>query len=212
MMIASTVVFFEPDWPRRLVRDLRAGHPYRIYTLTVGFILGFWIGALLPETMSPVRALIGAVGGAIVGYHIDEPFRRVDKVVDKPSGPRDPATPISLAQSSALVLLGAWALVQVLVPLRHFAIPANVHWTEEGHNFSWHMKLRDKDSHGYFVVSDPLTSEAWRVDPGQYPTSRQLRKMTSRPEMILQFAHFLEDECRTSAIMGHIWEVENPRV
>ena len=196
MMIAATAVFFEPDWPRRVVRDLRAGHPYRIFTLSGGFILGYLVGAFLPETVSPVRALIGAVGGAIAGYHLDEPFRRLGKNEEVGAGAAAPRDLVSLAQRSAFVLLGVWIVFQVTVPLRHFLIPGKVHWTEEGHNFSWHMKLRDKDSEGFFVVFDPLIGEEWWVDPRQYLTSRQERKMTSRPEMVVQFARFLEAEWR----------------
>ena len=202
MMIAATAIFFEPNWPRRLVRDLRAGHPYRIYTLSAGFILGFWVGALLPETVSPVRALIGALGGAIAGYHIDEPFTRSRRDETIGAGPLVNGGRVSLAQRSAIALLGVWVLFQVLAPMRHLVVPGNVHWTEEGHNFSWHMKLRDKDSDGFFVVFDPHTGEEWRVDPSQYLTGRQQRKMTSRPEMIVQFAHFLKDEWEQEGRQG----------
>jgi vitamin K-dependent gamma-carboxylase len=41
-------------------------------------------------------------------------------------------------------LVTAWLVLQIAVPLRHFIIPGEVSWTEEGHRFSWHMKLRDK--------------------------------------------------------------------
>ena len=45
-----------------------------------------------------------------------------------------------------LGLLGVWVGVQCLVPLRHWLYPGNVSWTEEGHRFAWHMKLRDKSA------------------------------------------------------------------
>ena len=41
-----------------------------------------------------------------------------------------------------LVLFCAW---QLLFPLRHHLYPGPVTWTEEGHKYSWRMKLRDKD-------------------------------------------------------------------
>ena len=95
-----------------------------------------------------------------------------------------------------LALLGIWVAVQILIPLRHFAIPGNVHWTGEGENFSWHMLLRDKASYGYFYVTDPGTGDAWVVDPGDYLTSIQQRKMNSRPHMVVEFAHYLEGQMR----------------
>ncbi|MDA0735444.1 MAG: HTTM domain-containing protein [Chloroflexi bacterium] len=100
----------------------------------------------------------------------------------------------------AVGLLGLWVGLQVLIPLRHLAIPGLVHWTEEGHNFSWHMKLRDKNSEGFFVVTDSATREEWVVDPREHLTSRQVFKMASRPDLIVQFANYLEELARAD---GH---------
>ncbi|MBT4865483.1 MAG: HTTM domain-containing protein, partial [Planctomycetaceae bacterium] len=45
-----------------------------------------------------------------------------------------------------IVFMGA----QCLVPFRHWLYPGTVHWTEEGHLFAWHMKLRYKSGHAAF--------------------------------------------------------------
>ncbi len=44
----------------------------------------------------------------------------------------------------AAAFVAAWLVVQVIVPLRHFAIPGDANWTEEGQHFSWRMMLRAK--------------------------------------------------------------------
>lgn len=88
-------------------------------------------------------------------------------------------------------ILGVFIALQLLLPLRHFTIPGYVSWTEEGHRFSWHMKLRDKASEAVFIVKDPISQDSVRVRPIQYLTRRQARKMSTRPDMILQFAHYL---------------------
>lgn len=82
--------------------------------------------------------------------------------------------------------------VQLLVPLRHFLYPGYVSWTEEGHRFAWHMKLRDKDADVSFLLANPKTGEQWYVHPHEYLSNRQVDEMPSRPDMILQFAHYLE--------------------
>src|SRR6185503_7615623 len=51
---------------------------------------------------------------------------------------------LSLSQKRIAALLAAYLAVQILFPLRHYLYPGNVSWTEEGHNVSWHMKLRTK--------------------------------------------------------------------
>lgn len=88
-------------------------------------------------------------------------------------------------------LIAVYLAIQLLVPLRHFLYPGSVHWTEEGHRFSWHMKLRDKESTVRFVVTDPVRGNSWHVSPRLYLTPRQLNKMSNRPDMILQMAHHI---------------------
>ena len=92
--------------------------------------------------------------------------------------------------------LGIYVAVQILFPLRHFLYPGVVHWTEEGHMFSWHMKLRSKSARVMFLLKDPVTERTWKIDPDDYLDSRQTDKMASRPDMILQFAHWLRDNYR----------------
>jgi hypothetical protein len=102
--------------------------------------------------------------------------------------------PASVRQSMALVLLHLYLAVQLLVPLRHWLYPGNVSWTEQGHRFAWHMMLRHKDIRTFaMTLTDPWTG-AWRqIDPREYLNSRQVREMSRRPDMILQFAHHVAD-------------------
>jgi vitamin K-dependent gamma-carboxylase len=93
------------------------------------------------------------------------------------------ATPIRLA--------AAFLIIQALVPFRHFLYPGHVNWNEEGHRFSWRMMLRTKQGTATFVITDPVTKQTWQVKPRQYLTREQGRKMPTRPDMLLQFAHFL---------------------
>jgi hypothetical protein len=98
-------------------------------------------------------------------------------------------TPARARRTVAAV--AAYVAVQALVPLRHFAYPGNVSWTEEGHLFAWHMKLRDKDASARFVVKDADTGDTWTTTPRAYLTRRQAARMAGHPDMILQFAHHL---------------------
>ena len=82
------------------------------------------------------------------------------------------------------------------MPLRHYLYPGEVSWTEEGHRFAWHMKLRSKSATARFFATDAVQQETWEVDPRGYLTRRQLDKMASRPDMLLQFSHHLAHELR----------------
>jgi hypothetical protein len=85
---------------------------------------------------------------------------------------------------------------QLLMPLRHYLYPGFVSWTEEGHRFSWHMMLRSKKSDTRFFILDPGTEEVWALNSLAYLSLGQDDKMNGRPDMILQFAHYIAELMR----------------
>jgi hypothetical protein len=87
--------------------------------------------------------------------------------------------------------VAAYLAIQLLVPLRHFLYAGNVDWTEEGHRFSWQMKLSSKRGLVRFRLTDPETGRSWEVEPSTQLTERQTRKMAGDPFMMLQYAHHL---------------------
>lgn len=90
--------------------------------------------------------------------------------------------------------IACYLLVQIALPLRHFFYKGNPNWTEEGHRFAWHMKLRDKESKARFFIVNKATNEKVEVFAKDHLSKRQARKMSGRPDMILQFAHYLRDK------------------
>lgn len=191
LMILATPVLFPADWPRRMLTDLR-GRTSRLLPVLGGFAGGFVLGGWIPETFSGVRATVGGVGVAVLVW-IALALGERSPGVDPEGTGRDPAMP----RRAVAWGLAAWVAIQLLVPLRHVAVPGHVSWTEEGHRFSWHMLLRSKDARGAFLVTAVETGERRWVDPRTFLTDRQTRKMWSRPDMILQFAHELEHRMGT---------------
>ncbi|HWN66305.1 MAG TPA: HTTM domain-containing protein [Haliangium sp.] len=108
------------------------------------------------------------------------------------SGAPAPAIAIGRREGAILFALALYAAVQILVPFRHLLYPGPVSWTEEGHNFSWHMKLRDKDAKVRIFVTNLDDGSTRRVRLEDYLSPRQARKMRTRPDLILQFAHHLD--------------------
>lgn len=84
--------------------------------------------------------------------------------------------------------------IMLLVPFRHHLFEGNVAWTEEGHRYSWRMMLRQKQAYGGFTIKNLKTNTTEMINPKRFLTKRQVRKMRTHPDMILQFAHFLRDE------------------
>ena len=69
------------------------------------------------------------------------------------------------------------------------------------------MKLRDKEAHTGFYVTDPQDRQTWEVDPRLYLTDRQTRKMATRPDMILQMAHHIARDQAAKRGIDHPLEV-----
>lgn len=100
--------------------------------------------------------------------------------------PKYPRWAVKLTLSSLVTL-------HLLLPLRHWCLPGDVAWTEEGHRFSWRMMLRSKRGYGHFEVKNLQTGEVTKVKAEDYLTDRQQEKLFTHPDMILQFAHYLRD-------------------
>ncbi|MEM7305295.1 MAG: HTTM domain-containing protein [Planctomycetota bacterium] len=194
-MIAMTTIFFPPDWPRSVAaafRERRFGGG--VFGFACGASLVIWLLDL--SIVGPVPVLLAGVAGLLVGHYTQlalggsaqgEPLLAADRA----------GSPLS---KGALALLAGWAGAQILIPLRHYVIPGHVHWTEEGHRYAWHMKLRDKDSRSRFRVRDKATGRDYSVRLRDFLTSKQISKMSSRPDMVVQFAHHLEERFRERGV------------
>jgi vitamin K-dependent gamma-carboxylase len=80
--------------------------------------------------------------------------------------------------------------IQVILPLRHFAIPGNVFYTEEGHRLSWRMMLRVKHGNiGFKVIKD---GERIPHDPRKHLTKGQYYTMLHHPDMIWQYCQYIK--------------------
>ncbi len=82
-------------------------------------------------------------------------------------------------------------LWQLLMPLRYLLYKGNVLWTEQGFRYSWCVMLMEKDGVIEFHLKDTITGEQYIEFPKKYLTPLQERMMSTQPDMILQYAHFL---------------------
>ncbi len=104
-------------------------------------------------------------------------------------------TPRRIAFSYILMFYLIW---QIYLPLRHYHIPGNVFWTEEGHRLSWRMMLRVRSNNSQFYVAFPdkdgkiYGKEAINIT--DYLTIKQASRVGSSPDMIWQFAKFIQED------------------
>ena len=153
---AMTLLFLEPDWPRRVLA---------------------W-----------PRALRERLGGKREPSAVE---LQPNPVEDSPEQAVDP-----LRQRLVLGFMALYLGWQLLFPLRHWLYPGDVNWTEEGHRFSWRMKLRDKEGTLRAVVRDPGTGKEWTVPLQEHLARHQRTDAATRPDMTLQLAHYLRDYYR----------------
>lgn len=86
-----------------------------------------------------------------------------------------------------------YVIVQLAVPLRFLLYPGRLFWTEEGYRFSWRVMLMEKTGIAYFTVKDKTTGHIQEVNNADYLTELQEKMMSTQPDLILKYAHFLAD-------------------
>jgi hypothetical protein len=87
-------------------------------------------------------------------------------------------------------------LIQLFLPLRHLAYPGNLFWTEQGYRFSWRVMLMEKAGSVVYHVKDKSTGRNFDIMPSDYLTANQVKMLSTQPDMIVQFAHYLQYQCR----------------
>lgn len=95
------------------------------------------------------------------------------------------------------LLAGGFAVflfIQVLMPWRFILYPGELFWTEQGYRFSWRVMLMEKAGYTIFKITDPATGQSWEAYAHDYLTPMQEKQMSTQPDMILQYAQFLEQE------------------
>ncbi|MDB5256645.1 MAG: deoxyribonuclease HsdR [Chitinophagaceae bacterium] len=108
-----------------------------------------------------------------------------------------------------LILLSVYFLLQVLLPLRYFIYPGHLFWTEEGFRYSWRVMLMEKTGLTFFHVKDPDKGTDLEVNNKIFLTPLQEKMMSTQPDMILQYAHFLGDIYRADGIKDPVVTVES---
>lgn len=94
-----------------------------------------------------------------------------------------------------------YVLAQLLIPMRYLAYPGNLYWNEEGFRFSWRVMLMHKEGNAQFYIKDAKTGGEIEVENSRFLTQRQEEQMATQPDMILQYAHFLQKKFRDSILI-----------
>ncbi|GAB4458801.1 MAG: hypothetical protein Fur0044_51770 [Anaerolineae bacterium] len=169
LALAATILFVEPEWPRGILSRLSRSNFRGVR-----------------HAHMPNGAARGRAGSSNLDLLRPQSFYQPI--------PASPLTQPARLNIWTLSFIGLYLALQLLIPLRHWLYPGEVSWTEEGHRFAWHMKLRDKEARLELKVIDPRTGQIWNANLAEDLTADQIEKMGIRPDMILQYTHYLREK------------------
>jgi len=86
-------------------------------------------------------------------------------------------------------------------PFRYLLYPQGLFWHEQGYRFSWRVMLMEKTGKCFFYVQQPGSSGKVEINSSLYLTESQEKQMSTQPDLILQFAHYLEDQFKKEGIV-----------
>lgn len=92
-------------------------------------------------------------------------------------------------------------VIQIYLPLRHWIIPEDVTWTEEGHRMAWRMMLRTKQGQGEFYVK-LKNGEETQENIYEYLKSHQVNGALSKPDLIWQMAQIIKSNYQKRGVEG----------
>jgi len=117
-------------------------------------------------------------------------------------------------QSMVAYLMAIYIFFQLIIPFRFLLYPGHLFWTEEGYRFSWRVMLMEKSGAAYFTVKDKQTHQSAEVNNAEFLTALQEKMMSTQPDLILKYAHFLAEQYKkrgftTPEVYGEIYVALN---
>ena len=91
----------------------------------------------------------------------------------------------------ASYVVGLFIVVQLLLPWRYVWYPKELFWTEEGYRFSWRVMLMEKAGYAQFIIKNTKTGSQFAVNNSDFLTPFQEKQMSTQPDFILEYAHYL---------------------
>ncbi len=168
-------------------------------------------GILFPIGVFPIVMALSAT----IFFEPDWPRRFIGRAAPAVDAGATPG-PLRPLQKIGFSLLGLHFAFQLLFPWRQFLYPGNPCWTEQGFRFSWHVMLIEKTGQVDFRVVDLDSEKSWVVYPREHLSPFQHRMLTTQPDMILSYAHHLEEEWKSRgyrdvAVYADSWASLNGR-
>jgi vitamin K-dependent gamma-carboxylase len=87
-----------------------------------------------------------------------------------------------------ITVFSVYFIIQIGLPLRHWAFQDDVLWTEEGHRLSWRMMLRSKGARLIVYTQEEGSVEKKPYNYRKLLSSKQERSVKSKPDLLWRLA------------------------
>ncbi len=180
-------------------------------TRVVGYLmtLGFHIANISIMGGTPLHLWMFPwlmIPGGTIFFEPDWPKRAWGRIRGRNTGGQAPATGFGASsfgsssdtslkfwQPALIPILGLYVLIQLVLPLRHYAYPGPVIWNGEGSFYAWNMILALKFGTARIEVTDPSTGETFNHNPETILSPYQALVMSKRPDMMWTYARILSE-------------------
>jgi hypothetical protein len=93
-----------------------------------------------------------------------------------------------------LTVCSLYFLIQIALPLRHWAFKDDVLWTEEGHRLAWRMMLRSRSGLLIIYTENKETGERNSYNYRKLLSKKQNRNVKTKPDLIWQLAQRIQQK------------------
>jgi hypothetical protein len=175
----------------------------RVFAFALVVVFHILTRVLFPIGMFPYIMIASALIFFDAGLHnrilskISEWLKISKSIFDNGTNYQFPKTWI---RKSTIGILTIFFILQLLIPFRYMLYPGELFWTEEGYRFSWRVMLMEKAGYANFKVVNPENGQRFYVDNTEFLTRFQEKQMSTQPDFILEYAHFLEDHYQWQGI------------
>jgi vitamin K-dependent gamma-carboxylase-like protein len=100
---------------------------------------------------------------------------------------------LTMRQKLGCAFMAFYFLVQIVMPLRHYAYPGDVNWTTEGDLWAWRMLIVEARHKTVFTVQDKASGAECVLNPLNFIDEAHWSKLGYRPDMMAQFGRHVAD-------------------
>jgi len=171
----------------------------RVFAFILVVVFHVFTRVLFPIGMFPFIMIVSALIFFDANFH-----QKIIKILKRIFNSKTSFQSIEMCKTHfkkpVLIIIGLFFCIQLFVPFRYALYPNELFWTEEGYRFSWRVMLMEKMGIATFKIVNAKTGNFFYVDNKDFLTPLQEKQMSSQPDFILEYAHYLGDHFKSQ---GH---------